>query len=98
VTILRVAGASDRHYSPGSLLVDYDGTYKFNTLADSPLRKGQITARGVFLLDSHIRPVEPPITFAITGVPRARTPQLMERLPRASLTASAGSSILSCKC
>jgi hypothetical protein len=67
VTILRVAGANDRFFPLGSLLVDYHGTYKFNTLADSPLRKGQVTAQGVFLVDRGIKPIEPPVTFAITG-------------------------------
>jgi hypothetical protein len=52
VTILRVAGENDRFFPPGSLLVDYDATYKFNSLTDTPLRKGQVTARGVLLVDS----------------------------------------------
>jgi hypothetical protein len=67
VTILRIAGENDRFFPPGSLLVEYDATYKFNTLAGTPLQKGQVTARGVFLVDSDINPLEPPITFAITG-------------------------------
>ena len=66
VTVLRVA-ANDRFFPFGSLLIDYDATYKFNTLANTPLQKGQVTARGVFLVDSDINPLEPPITFAITG-------------------------------
>jgi hypothetical protein len=67
VTVLRVAGANERFFPPGSLLVDYDATYKFNTLADTPLQKGQVTARGVFLVDSDHNPLEPPTRFAITG-------------------------------
>jgi hypothetical protein len=67
VTVLRVAGANDRFFPPGSLLVDYDATYKFNTLADTPLWEGQVTARGVLLVDSDINPLEPPARFAITG-------------------------------
>jgi hypothetical protein len=67
VTILRVAAQNDRFFPPGSLLADYDATYKFNSLTDTPLRKGQVTARGVLLVDSGIKPLEPPVTFAITG-------------------------------
>ena len=67
VTILRIAAENDRFFPLGSLLVEYDATYKFNTLAATPLQKGQVTARGVFLVDSDINPLEPPITFAITG-------------------------------
>ena len=67
VTILRLAGENDRFFPPSSLLVEYDAAYKFNTLADTPLQKGQVTARGVFLVDSDINPLEPPVTFAITG-------------------------------
>ena len=63
VTILRIAGENDRFFPPGSLLVEYDATYKFNTLAGTPLQKGQVTARGVFLVDSDINPLEPPITW-----------------------------------
>jgi hypothetical protein len=36
--------------------VDYDAAFKFNTLADTRLQKGQVTARGVFLVGSDITP------------------------------------------
>jgi hypothetical protein len=66
VTLLRVAGANDRFFPDGSDLWLYDATYKFNTLDDTPLQKGQITARGVLLFQGENR-LEPPVRFAITG-------------------------------
>jgi hypothetical protein len=42
-------------------------SYKFNALDDTPLQKGQVTARGVALLDSNFKHLEPPVRFAITG-------------------------------
>ena len=52
-----------------SLLFQYEGTYKFNTLDDTPLQKGQVTARGLFLVDTvdDFNALELPIRFAITG-------------------------------
>ena len=67
VTILRIAAASDLFFPPGSFLLEYDATYKFNTLANTPLQRGQVTARGVFLTDSNFNDLEQPNTFAITG-------------------------------
>jgi hypothetical protein len=67
VTILRIAGPNDRFFPPGSLLLEYDAAYKFNTLDDTPLQKGQITARGSLLVDSNENQLEPPVRFAITG-------------------------------
>ena len=67
VTLLRIAGANDLFFPPGSFLMEYDATYMFNALANTPLQKGQVTARGVFLVDTNGNPLEPPITFAITG-------------------------------
>ncbi len=66
VTLLRVAGASDRFFPEGSELWEYDATYKFNTLDDTPLQKGQVTARGVILFQG-VDPFEPPVRLAITG-------------------------------
>jgi hypothetical protein len=40
--------------------------YKFNTLDDTPLQKGQITARGVLLFQGE-NLLESPVRFAITG-------------------------------
>jgi hypothetical protein len=96
MTILPVAGENDR-FPHGSLLVDYDGTYKLNALAGTPLQKGQVTARGVFLVDTGINPLEPPITLR-SLVARAPTPQLMERPPRRSRIRTAGCSTSSCRC
>jgi hypothetical protein len=67
VTILRIAGANDRFFPPGSLLLEYDAAYKFNTLDDTPLQKGQVTARGLLLVDKNENQLEPPVRFAITG-------------------------------
>jgi hypothetical protein len=66
VTLLRVAGAGDRFFPEGSELWEYDATYKFNTLDDTPLQKGQVTARGVILFQGDDL-VEPPVRLAITG-------------------------------
>src|SRR5215216_518617 len=44
LTVLRDAAATDRFFPPGSRLFQYEGTYKFNTLDDTPLQKGQVTA------------------------------------------------------
>jgi hypothetical protein len=66
VTIFRIPAPDDDFFPPGSYLFGYEGTYKFNTLPNTPLKKGQITARGVLLLDGNFTPLEL-ITFAITG-------------------------------
>jgi hypothetical protein len=50
VTLLRIAGANDLFFPPGSFLMEYDATYKFNALANTPLQKGLVTARGVFIV------------------------------------------------
>src|SRR5688572_31756963 len=60
VTLLRVAGANDRFFPDGSDLWQYDATYKFNTLDDTPLQKGQVTARGVLFFQGEHR-LEPPV-------------------------------------
>jgi hypothetical protein len=65
-TVVRVAGADDDFFPAGSELRAYDATYKFNTLDDTPLQKGQLTARGVFLIQDGER-LDPPVRFAIAG-------------------------------
>jgi hypothetical protein len=67
VAILRIVGENDAFYPPGSYLFQYEGTYKFNAVPNTPLQKGQVTARGVLLVDHNLNALEPPITFAITG-------------------------------
>ena len=68
VTLVRVTQAGDRFFPVPSLLFQYESTYKFNTLDDTPLQKGQVTAHGVFLIDNvnDFNPLERP-RFAITG-------------------------------
>jgi hypothetical protein len=65
--VVRVADPNDDFFPDGSQLVQYEATYKFNTLDDTPLQKGQVTARGLLLFDSDDNVLEPPIRFAITG-------------------------------
>jgi hypothetical protein len=68
-TIVRVVepGAVDPFFPSPSLLVQYEATYKFNALDDTPLQKGQLTAQGLVLVDSDFNALETPIGFAITG-------------------------------
>jgi hypothetical protein len=67
LTIVRIALANDRFFPAKSRLVQFEGTYKFNTLDDTPLQKGQVTARGVFLVDRKDNLLERPIRYAIVG-------------------------------
>jgi hypothetical protein len=70
VTLLRIAGSGDRFYKPRTLVVQYVATYKFIDLRRTPLKKGEITARGLNLLDGTKLPpehIEIPNTFALTG-------------------------------
>jgi hypothetical protein len=70
VTLLRIAGTGDRFYKPRTLVVQYVATYKFNDLRGTPLKKGEITARGLNLLDGTSLPpahLEKPNTYALTG-------------------------------
>jgi hypothetical protein len=67
LTTLRIAGTSDNFYPPGSYLIQYEGTYRFNAVPGTPLQKGQVTARGVLYLDSSFSPLDQPTRFAITG-------------------------------
>ena len=68
-TIVRVVepGAVDPFFPSPSLLVQYEATYKFNALDDTPLQKGQVTAQGLVLVDNDFNALELPIRFAITG-------------------------------
>jgi hypothetical protein len=66
VTTLRVAQANDKFVVPGTELFQYESTYRFGALPNTPLHRGQITERGVVNLDSNLNTVEPK-TFAITG-------------------------------
>jgi hypothetical protein len=66
LTVLRIAAGNDAFYPKNSLLIQYQGTYKFNALTGTPLRKGEVTARGLLFLDKNHKPLEP-VTFAITG-------------------------------
>jgi hypothetical protein len=65
--VVRIADANDDFFPDGSQLVQYEATYKFNTLDDTPLQKGQVTARGLLLFDSDDNVLDRPIRFAITG-------------------------------
>lgn len=68
VTVLRVAEPNDTFLQPGSYLFNYEVVYRFTDLANTPLRKGQITAHGVFYLSGvDFQPIEPPNRLAITG-------------------------------
>jgi hypothetical protein len=71
VTTLRIAKANDRLYQKGSYLLQYEGVYRFNAVPNTPLMRGQVTARGVLYgtLDSkgNFTPLDGPIKVAITG-------------------------------
>jgi|RhiMethySRZTD1v2_1073278.scaffolds.fasta_scaffold110589_5 hypothetical protein len=69
LTLLRIAGPGDRFYPPGTYVIQYVATYKFNNLPNTPLAAGQVTTHGVLLLDSNnnFAPLETPNKFAITG-------------------------------
>jgi hypothetical protein len=73
VTLLRIAGPGDRFYkphNPRTFVVQYVATYKFNDLRRTPLKKGEITAQGLNLLDGTRLPpdhLEKPNMFALTG-------------------------------
>jgi hypothetical protein len=66
LTLVRLADPNDEFFPDDSRLFQYEGTYRFNTLDDTPLQKGQVTARGLLLFLEEDRP-ETPIRFAITG-------------------------------
>jgi hypothetical protein len=68
LTWLRIAKQGDRFYRPGIEVIQYVATYKFNDLPKTPLKKGQITAQGLFLVhgptSTHL---EQPNRYALTG-------------------------------
>jgi hypothetical protein len=64
--LVRVAATGDLLFPAGSELWQYEGTYSFNALDDTPLQKGQATARGVAPFEGD-SVVDPPLRFAITG-------------------------------
>jgi hypothetical protein len=68
-TVVRVAAADDDFFPPDSVLFQYEATYKFNALDDTPLQKGQVTAQGLFLIDNvnDANSLDTPNRFAITG-------------------------------
>jgi hypothetical protein len=41
LTLLRIAGPGDRFFQPGTYVLQYLATYKFNDLPKTPLKKGQ---------------------------------------------------------
>jgi hypothetical protein len=47
VTTLQIAEANDRLYPEDSYFFQYEGIYRFNTVPNTPLQRGQVTARGV---------------------------------------------------
>jgi hypothetical protein len=69
ITVVRGAAAGDRFFPSGTYLLQYEGTYKFNTLNNTPLQQSQVTARGGFLVDNlqDFTRLEQPNRFAITG-------------------------------
>jgi hypothetical protein len=73
VTLLRIAGPGDRFYkpqNPRTFVVQYVATYTFNDLRRTPVKKGEITAQGLNLLDGTILPpthLEERNRFALTG-------------------------------
>jgi hypothetical protein len=66
VTNVRVVQAGDI-YPQGSLLMQYEATYRFNAVPNTPLQKGQVTARGILHLAGASNPLDAPVRFAITG-------------------------------
>jgi hypothetical protein len=67
VTILRIAPANDRFLPEGGFLLQYQGTYRFKTLPNTPLAEGHVTTRGLFAVDSNLNYLDRPVRFAITG-------------------------------
>ena len=67
VTILRIAPANDRVLAEGAFLLQYQGTYRFKPLPNTPLAEGQVITRGLFAVDSDLTYIDRPVRFAITG-------------------------------
>jgi hypothetical protein len=69
ITTLRIAKAGDNFYPQDSLLLHYESTYKFNTVPNTPLKKGQVRVGGVllgFVVNNQFQPIDPN-TLAIVG-------------------------------
>lgn len=66
VTTFRIADVNDKFVPPFSELFQYESTYKFKAMRNTPLKKGQIIERGMINLDPNLNTLEPK-TFAITG-------------------------------
>jgi hypothetical protein len=69
ITTLRIAKAGDNFYPQDSLLLHYESTYKFNTVPNTPLKKGQVRVGGVLLgcvVNNQFQPIDPN-TLAIVG-------------------------------
>ena len=69
VTIVRIPQPGDIFFPVPSFLFQYEATYKFNALDDTPFQKGQVTARGLFLVENldDWKQLDTPVRFAITG-------------------------------
>jgi hypothetical protein len=67
LTLMRIAGPGDRFFQLATFVFQYVATYRFNDLAKTPLKKGQITAQGVLMFDSSGNRLDLPHHFAITG-------------------------------
>jgi hypothetical protein len=76
VTTVRIAGPNDRIFPPDCFLFQYEGTYSFKTVPNTPLKHGQVTGFGViagFLIgpEHEFHPLDPPNILAITGGTKA---------------------------
>ena len=88
VTTLRIAGKRGKMYPKGSFLMQYEGIYRFKSALSTPVRKGQVVARGVLHgnLDRNgiLVPLDGPVKLAITGgtdVYQTARGQIIERDP-----------------
>ena len=75
-------------YPKGSFLMQYEGIYRFKSALSTPVRKGQVVARGVLHgnLDRNgiLVPLDGPVKLAITGgtdVYQTARGQIIERDP-----------------
>jgi len=89
VTTLRIIKANDRLYQKDSYLFQYEGIYRFNGVPNTPLMRGQVTARGVAYgtLDrfGNFSPLDGVIKAAITGGTDAYVMahgEITERVPK----------------
>jgi hypothetical protein len=88
VTTMRIAGPNDRLFPPDCFLFQYEATYSFKTVPNTPLKHGDVTAFGLmvgFLLNGDFHPLEPPNILAITGGTKAyrlARGQIIDGVPR----------------